>query len=593
MNDPGTSLGGGFDPRDIADWQALIGDDLRVGDPARLVSRTEDGLEVRPLYTSGDFLTAPPRAAETVRRLGHIGAEANGRIAEAVTEELGHGATGVFFELSTPAHSDGLAVEPADWAAVFDAVQAEGSFHLHATADVLAHARAWLECGMGNRTGCELGLDPFRVVTRSGDFDGLDESLASAARLGAEALTHPARPRAFALDAQPYSSAGASCAQSLACLLSALVQTLRALEVANVDPARALQTVGLCLRLDPHFFEQIAALRALRLLHGRVAGACGVESAAPLHLTALPDDRMLSRRDPWVNMLRQTSTSFAALVGGADAVGAIAYDAKLETSSVLGRRIARNTPLILAEESRLGLVQDPAAGSWFLDSMTRELAAAAWEFFQSIEAQGGLGATLKSGWLLERLQAQQVERQERLVRRKQSRTGVSEFARIDEELPAAVAAAASLVGGAWPRHGFDDAFETLRAAADRHTITHARPSVFLARTGSPAQYSAREAWLTNLVAAAGIEAIASDHEREMAAGFVASGAATAILTGDDDSLAAEGPALARALGKFGTVWAVGRPSTDLEAAGVSGFVHLGIDVVDVLGELLTEQGVQR
>jgi methylmalonyl-CoA mutase len=255
--------------------------------------------------------------------------------------------------------------------------------------------------------------------------------------------------------------------------------------------------------------------------------------------------------------------------------------------------VARNTPIILDEESHLARVADPAAGSWFLDQLTRDVADAAWGFFQEIEAEGGLVATMKSGWLLERLVAKQDERAARVARRKQPRTGVSEFANVAEKLPASVAAMAIAGGDAWPRHGFDDAFEELRAAADRHAIAHPRPRVFLARSGKPAGYSARETWLVNLVAAAGIEAVLGDPDGDAGNEFVASGAATAILTADDETLAAKGPELAADLGKFGTVWAAGRPTDALAEAGVGNFVHIGIDVVDALGELLAEQGVER
>lgn len=594
MSGSTTPLAAGFAPRSYADWEAQLARDLKGADPQRLRSQTEDGIEVAPLYAAGDFLEVPPRATGEVERVSRVGAEANGRIAEAVAYAFSHGSTGVTLELSTPGHSDGLGAEPTDWDAVFEALAVEGAVHLRAHANQLGHARAWLEsAAISRRSDVSLGLDPYRVAALTGSFEELDDAVASAARLAAEALDRRAQPRAFDLDAAPYSGAGATTAQSVGCLIAAFVQTLRALERANVDPARACDTIGLTLRLDPRFFEQIAALRALRILHAQVARACGMDAPPPLHLTALPSERMLSRRDPWVNMLRQTATSFAALVGGADAVGALAFDARLESASDLGRRIARNTPTILEEESHLARVQDPAAGSWFLDHLTREVAEAGWAFFQEIEAEGGLVAVLRSGWLLGRLRDKHDERAARLARRKQARTGVSEFANVGEKLPAPVGAIAAVPKGAWPRHGFDDAFEALRSAADRHAIAHPRPRVFLARAGNPAAYSARESWLANLVAAAGIEAIAGDPEGDAAKEFVASGAVTAILTTDDDTLHARGPELADALGKFGTVWAASKPVASLEQAGVARFVHIGIDVVDALGEILAEQGVQR
>lgn len=587
-------LGAGFAPRGVADWREKVTQDLKGADPERLRSKTEDGIPVEPLYTSGEFLQVPPRQSDAVERVSRVGAEANGRIAEAIAHELGHGASGVLLELSTPGHSDGLDAEPADWDAVLEALPKGGALHLRAHSSQLAHARAWLESSaLKSHASVSLGLDPFRTAALTGTFDDLEGAVSGAARLAAEAIDHPAHPRSFDLDSGPYSGAGATTVQAVGSLLAALVQVLRSLEGASVDPARGCSSIGLTLRLDPRFFEQIAALRALRLLHAQVVRACGIEDPPELHLTALPSERMLSRRDPWVNMLRETATSFAALVGGADAVGAVAFDARLETTSDLGRRIARNTPTILDEESHLTRVADPASGSWFLDQLTRDIAGAAWSFFQEIEAEGGLVATMKSGWLLEQFSVRQEERAARLASRKQPRTGVTEYANVAERLPAPVGTMVVPTGKAWPRHGFDDAFERLRAAADRHAIAHPRPRVFLARSGNPAGYSARESWLVNLAAAAGIEAVLGDPEGDVANEFVASGAATAVLTADDETLATQGPRLASDLGKFGTVWAAGKPVDALADAGIARFVHIGIDVVEALGELLADQGVQR
>ena len=108
-------LGAGFAPRNLADWQALVERDLKGRDPGRLVTTTEDGVHLLPLCTEGELLQVPSRAGTAPQRLARIGAEGNGRVAEAVAYALDHGATGILLDLSTPRHSDGLAVEPADW----------------------------------------------------------------------------------------------------------------------------------------------------------------------------------------------------------------------------------------------------------------------------------------------------------------------------------------------------------------------------------------------------------------------------------------------------------------------------------------------
>ena len=213
MSGSTTPLAAGFPPRGHADWLEKVTADLRGGDPSRLVSRTEDGIEIAPVYTEGSLLRIPARVERPVERVVRIGAEANGRIAEVAAHHLDRGAGGVLLDLSTPGHSDGLAADPTDWNDVFEELEGRGGLHLRAHANQVGHARAWLESSaFGKREGCSLGLDPYRVAALTGSFDDLEEAVAGAARLAAEAIDHPAAPRAFDLDADPYSGAGATTA---------------------------------------------------------------------------------------------------------------------------------------------------------------------------------------------------------------------------------------------------------------------------------------------------------------------------------------------------------------------------------------------
>ncbi|NEC18039.1 methylmalonyl-CoA mutase family protein, partial [Streptomyces parvus] len=136
---------------------------------------------------------------------------------------------------------------------------------------------------------------------------------------------------------------------------------------------------------------------------------------------------MMTRRDPWVNMLRTTLATLGAGVGGADSVTVLPFDHALGLPDAFARRIARNTSTILMEESHLARVIDPAGGSWYVERLTDELAAAAWAFFQETERAGGLPAALRSGTVAERLAATWAVRSAKLARRKEPITGVSEF----------------------------------------------------------------------------------------------------------------------------------------------------------------------
>ena len=115
---------------------------------------------------------------------------------------------------------------------------------------------------------------------------------------------------------------------------------------------------------------------------------------------------MMTRRDPYVNMLRTTIAAFAAGVAGADSVTVLPFDAAIGIPEAMGRRIARNTQALLLEESHVAAVIDPAGGSWYVESLTDSLAHAGWAEFQAIEEAGGLPKALADGVVDERIARQ-------------------------------------------------------------------------------------------------------------------------------------------------------------------------------------------
>jgi methylmalonyl-CoA mutase len=138
-----------------------------------------------------------------------------------------------------------------------------------------------------------------------------------------------------------------------------------------------------------------------------MADACGAgAAAASVPFTAETSQRMMAQRNPWVNMLRTTMACAAAALGGADAITVLPFTWAMGQPDAFARRIARNTQLVLMEESGLGRVADPAGGSWAVEKMTDDLAHRAWELFQAIEAHGGMGDALLSGYVQDEIAKQ-------------------------------------------------------------------------------------------------------------------------------------------------------------------------------------------
>ena len=175
-------------------------------------------------------------------------------------------------------------------------------------------------------------------------------------------------------------------------MLASAVSYARALEAAGLRAGEALGRVTLGLSADNMTFVTLAKTRAARMLWGRLCEATGV--AVPARIEARSSRRMLSAADAWTNLLRLTAAGFGAGAGGADALVLDPFDVVAGAPSALAVRQARNIQLVLMEEAHLGRVADPAGGSWFVESLTRELAQAAWGLFQTIEAGGGIVAGL-------------------------------------------------------------------------------------------------------------------------------------------------------------------------------------------------------
>ncbi len=434
--------------------------------------------------------------------------------------------------------------------------------------------------------GGSLGLDPLGDHAASGQA----QDLSGLADLARRAAAHPGL-RTVVVDGTVFADAGASAVEELGCSLAAGVAYLRALTESSpahpglsVDEAFGQLEFRYSAGADQ--FTTIAALRAARRLWDRVGEVSG---AAPevrgQHQHAVTSSVMTTKRDPWVNMLRTTVACFAAGVGGADAVTVQPFDAALGLPDSFSRRIARNTQSLLVEEGHLARVLDPAGGSWYVESLTDELARAAWDWFTEIERAGGLGAALDSGLVRDRIASAWDARARRLATRAEAITGVSEFPNLTEKLPERQPAAQLHPGGGLPRVRAAQEYEALRDAAD---AAGQRPQVYLATIGPIARHTARASFAGNLFQAGGLATPAGDG----AEGLADAGTTVACICGTDKDYAESAAGLAAALRDAGAtqVWLAGKP--DLAVDGVDGYVYAGCDALDVLRTVHAQLGLE-
>jgi methylmalonyl-CoA mutase len=435
-----------------------------------------------------------------------------------------------------------------------------------------------------------LGLDPVGRQARTGTGPDVADAVPLAVRVAEE---FP-QVRAVVVDALPVHGAGAADAQELGFSLAAGVAYLRALTGAGLDLATAAGLLEFRYAATAEQFPTIAKLRAARLLWSRVTEACG--QALPQFQHAVGSPSMLTRRDVHGNLLRGTVAGFAAGVGGADAVTVAPFDAALGAPEAFSRRIARNTQSLLVQEAHLARVIDPAGGSWFVESLTRELAGAAWVFFQEIEAAGGAVAALDSGLVAERVSGVCERRRTAVARRASPITGVSEFADLSEPVLArrGGGGAPAPPGEGLPVFRPAHPYEAFRDRSDaRLAATGTRPRAFLATLGPLSAYTARAGFARNLLQAGGIEtpeAGPTDTADEVAAAFGQAGTPVAVLCSTDDLYTERAEATVATLRAAGAQHILLAGTADVP--GVDGNLAAGCDAPAVIESVYRALEVQ-
>lgn len=592
-------------------WRKLVDGVLKGAPFEKLASKSYDGLTIAPIYTRGrDAQVIAGRAAaapwQITQRIDHPDAAmANAQ----ALDDLQNGATGLtlVFTGSPAARGFGLPETAEALARALDGVYLDAGIAIDiepgsSLADLPQRLTDLLEARGVKPADVDMrfGLDPIgRAAVQGGsatDWRDLAKELAGSV----QALSGAGFKGPFAVaDGRVVHDAGGAEAQELAFVLAVQVAYLRALESAGIALEAARGMLYARLAADADQFLTIAKFRALRLLWARVEEACGL-APAPLFIAADTAWRMLTQRDPYVNLLRATIATFSAGLGGANSITVLPHTLALGLPDPFARRLARNTQLILLEESNLARVSDPAAGSGGIEELTRQLCTTAWALFQDIEKAGGVFAALSQNLIQQQIAKARAARDANIAKRRDVLTGASEFPNLHEDATAVLAPAPALSpSGKSLAIAFEAltpsrlaaAFERLRDASDALLQQEgARPRLFLANLGTPADFTARATFAKSFFEAGGIETVGNDGFADTAAlvaAFRASGAEMVCLCSSDKVYATQATEAAKALQAAGArhVYLAGRPGeqeSEFRDAGVGTFVFAGCDALATL-----------
>lgn len=634
-----------FAPANDQAWRAAAEESLD-GAPfeKKLVTKTAEGIDLQPLYSRTSvppppWASRPPGFAPFVRGSHPLGARENAWLIcqqpagssleecnRTLLDDLSRGQNAVMLRLD-PATRLGIAPVAAGTGlpigsladlrtvlagVALDAVPVMIPAGLAALPVAAALAALLRERGLDPQVlqGAVLA-DPLSEWARQGRLPGgIDAAMAQMAALIRWTKTSGSPLRVVGVDASLWGDCGASAVQELALGLATGVDYLRRLAAQQVAVDDAATRTVFSWSLGSHFFLETAKLRAARLLWSRaVAAAGGGEDAQRLvsHGRATIWNKTIL--DPHNNLLRSTTEAFAGVVGGCQSLELALFDVARGEPSELSRRLARNLHIILAEECQVARVVDPAGGSYYVETLTAQLAERAWALFQDIEARGGMARALAAGYpqsLVEKTAAERIaaveSRRDGVIgtnlhpnlrepvpptevvapispSRRSTAAPAAELARLNgiaaDDAGLLAALVAALAAGATfeeamarlrktdecptarvaaPRRRAEP-FEHLRRRAEAHLAkTGARPKVFLATMGPRKQHAARADFSTGFFAVGGFDVIANkgfETPEAAAAAALASGAQVVVLCSSDDTYPALVPPLAGAL-KAGT-----------------------------------------
>lgn len=554
-----------FPEVDYQTWRDQLTESLGADPEKRLANTLLEGFSMRPLYTAADALHADAHtrgigaAPPTLRALiDHVELA---DVRAQLDEDRAGGAQAILLDM-LPGRA---LADPSRWSEAFEG-GALGPLQVHLRAqldDQLAGAEALLALWSNNpaysREG-SLGLDPYSDAHAAVQLDAFKSLLEAA----------PIESNLFEISTLD----GENAAQALGLAAARGVALMRDLDSAGMDATQTILRARFLFALDADVFLGMATLRAARRIWSRVTEACGL-GAQRMRLSAQTNPAALTKYDPWVNILRGTTSAFAAMVSGAEILTVLPFDQRARQSDAHARRLARNTALVLAQESGLAQVEDPGGGSWYLEQLTESLAQAGWSFFQQIEAQGG-ARQAQGDWLKKQFSQVRADRDALVHKRKRPFTGLSEFPNLSE---------ARLAGKAPhpqpPSRGH--AFEALRDRAQRADT----PTMFMANLGPLAEHLPRATFAKNALAAGGISAIDQggfEDAEALVKAFSSSGARGAILCGADPRYEQLATEAAQALKRAGAalVLLAGR----YESPDIDDQLYLGVDLASALTRAL-------
>ncbi len=623
MEDKTGKLFTGFPPVSTPEWEAKIKEDLKGADyEKKLIWKTPEGFNVKPFYTAEDLQDLQYPESEPGRFPFVRGDKSTGNKWE-IRQDF------TVFDIPAAIQKAALAVENGVTSVGFD-ISRKGDMYYHdfrtlirsfdfskASLNLLAGEMAPAYMDFLLKALEELNIDT-DTVKGSVDFDPMGhlattggfyysekEDFDNADRILLAAVNELTGLRVLPVNSFLFGNAGASAVQELGTGLSMAAEYLARLSEAGHDVTDVAQSIQWNLGVGSGYFMEIAKVRAARVLFSNLLDAFDGRNEKPVYIHSVTTDWNKTVYDSHVNMLRLTAEAMAAVLGGCNSLLVKPFDAAFREPDDFSERIARNTQAILKEEAYLDKVADPAAGSYYIESLTNSLVEHAWKHFQGIEEKGGYVKAFVSGFIGSEIKATGEHRRQMVASRREILLGTNQYPNVldamkddmAEEIaffisePAAEPVAEPLYMGRAAQE-----FEKLRLAAERSP--NGKPKVFMLPYGNLAMRLARSQFSGNFFACAGYEIIDNlgyCSAEEGVQNAMKVGANVIVVCSSDEEYPEIAPEVFERVKGKAIVVVAGAPACmdDLKKAGITEFIHVRSNVLETLKQFHHNLGIEN
>ena len=613
-----------FPPVSTAEWEAKIREDLKGADyEKKLVWKTLEEFRVKPYYTAEDlqdlkYLDQPPGSFPFVRgnkvtgndwdirqdiRVSDVAAAAQKAILA-----VDRGITSIGFDLVNKGdlyyHDFKQLISGLDLTRVkLNLIAGEAAPDM---LDFLLQAMEELKIPATTLKG-SLCFDPLGQLTCTGGFYRSEQAdMETAEQLLLSAENELPGFRVLPVNSYLFSNAGASAVQELAFALAMSAEYLTRLTDMGHGAAEIAGHMQWNMGVGSNYFMEIAKIRAARLLFSNMVGAYegGSGISAPVFIHSITTDWNKTLYDPNVNMLRLTTEAMAAVLGGCDSLLVKPYDTWYKEPGDFSERVSRNIQVILKGESYFNKVADPAAGSYFIESLTHSLAEHAWQLFLKTDERGGYVKAFKQGFVQEETAKTASLRRQMIASRREILLGTNQYPNASERITEQVdperafstfERSANPVAEPIVTGRGAVGFEKLRLAAEKHS--GGRPRVFMLTYGNLAMRLARSQFAGNFFACAGYEVTDNLGFATAGEGVKAAMDAKAdiiVLCSSDEEYAALAPPVYEQVKGRAIVVVAGATACmdELKQKGIQEFIHVRSNVLETLGNFHNKLGIK-